>query len=62
MLISLFVSTGYRVTAAEKPHMLLIIADDVSWNDLGCYGNPYARTPNIDALAEEPDADLIKRF
>lgn len=50
-LISLFVSTGYRVTAAEKPHMLLIIADDVSWNDLGCYGNPYARTPNIDALA-----------
>ena len=36
---------------AEKPNMILFIADDVSWNDYGCYGNKAARTPNIDALA-----------
>jgi N-sulfoglucosamine sulfohydrolase len=36
---------------ADQPHMLLIIADDVSCDDLGCYGHPFARTPNIDALA-----------
>ncbi len=44
-------STAYQAMATEKPHMLLIIADDVSWDDLGCYGNPFARTPNIDSLA-----------
>ena len=39
-------------TAADQPpNMILFIADDVSWNDYGCYGNAAARTPNIDALA-----------
>jgi N-sulfoglucosamine sulfohydrolase len=37
--------------SAERPNTILIIADDVSWNDLGCYGNAVARTPNIDRLA-----------
>lgn len=39
--------------AAEDfpPNIVLFIADDVSWNDFGCYGNPAARTPNIDRLA-----------
>ncbi len=36
---------------AERPNMILFIADDVSWNDYGCYGNKAARTPNIDQLA-----------
>jgi N-sulfoglucosamine sulfohydrolase len=37
--------------AAEKPNVIFFIADDVSWNDYGCYGNKAARTPHIDALA-----------
>ncbi|MCA9083726.1 MAG: sulfatase [Planctomycetaceae bacterium] len=36
---------------ASQPNVILFIADDVSWNDYGCYGNSAARTPNIDALA-----------
>lgn len=39
------------LSAADKPNVILFIADDVSWNDYGCYGSPCARTPNIDALA-----------
>ena len=35
-----------------KPNMVLIIADDVSAEDLGCYGNKGIKTPNIDALAK----------
>lgn len=35
----------------QQPNVVIFIADDVSWNDYGCYGNPSARTPNIDALA-----------
>jgi len=35
----------------SKPNVILIIADDVSWNDLGCTGSPTARTPHLDRLA-----------
>ena len=35
----------------ERPNIILFIADDVGWNDFGCYGNQFARTPNIDQLA-----------
>lgn len=37
----------------QRPNIVFIIADDVSWNDLGCYGNPTVRTPIIDQLAGE---------
>lgn len=37
---------------AERPNVILFIADDVSWNDYGCYGNEAARTRNIDRLAK----------
>ena len=36
-----------------KPNILLILADDLSWFDLGCYGSKDVRTPNIDKLARE---------
>lgn len=39
--------------ADARPNVIVFIADDVSWNDYGCYGNSAARTPNIDALAKE---------
>ncbi len=39
--------------AAAPPNLLLFLADDMTWTDLGCYGNPDAKTPNIDRLASE---------
>jgi len=36
-----------------KPNFVFIIADDVSFNDVGCYGNTVVKTPNIDQLAKE---------
>ncbi len=36
---------------ADRPNLVLIIADDMAWNDCGAYGHPNIRTPNIDALA-----------
>lgn len=38
--------------SAEPTNFILFIADDVSWNDYGCYGNSSARTPAIDSLAQ----------
>jgi arylsulfatase len=36
--------------AGARPNILLILADDVGWSDLGCYGGEI-RTPNLDSLA-----------
>ncbi len=36
--------------AGERPNILLILADDLGWSDLGCYGGEI-QTPNLDALA-----------
>jgi hypothetical protein len=49
LLLPLFIAAFAH--AADRPNAILFIADDVSWNDLGCYGNAAARTPNIDRLA-----------
>ncbi|MEM9589081.1 MAG: sulfatase-like hydrolase/transferase, partial [Planctomycetota bacterium] len=37
-------------TAAQTPNFLVIIADDLGFSDLGCYGSEIA-TPNLDGLA-----------
>lgn len=43
-----------KITSRPKtPNVVLIIADDLGWGDLGCYGNTTLRTPHIDRLAKE---------
>ena len=37
----------------KQPNLVLIIADDMNWDDCGVYGHPSIRTPNIDRLAKE---------
>ena len=36
-----------------KPNFLFILADDMGWSQLGCYGSNFYETPNIDRLAGE---------
>ena len=38
---------------ASKPNVILILADDVGYGDLGCYGAKGVETPNIDRLASQ---------
>jgi arylsulfatase A-like enzyme len=40
-------------SAASRPNIILILADDLGYGDLGCYGQSRIRTPNIDRLAEQ---------
>ncbi|MBE0658161.1 MAG: sulfatase-like hydrolase/transferase [Bryobacteraceae bacterium] len=40
-------------SAASRPNILLLFADDLGYGDLSCYGCPDIRTPNLDKLAAE---------
>ncbi|MFT5130203.1 MAG: arylsulfatase A-like enzyme [Rhodothermales bacterium] len=39
--------------AADKPNLIYILADDLGYGDLGCYGQKQMKTPNIDKMAAE---------
>ena len=43
---------GPERSVPERPNIILIMADDLGYGELGCYGQRKIRTPYIDALAE----------
>ncbi|MFO0909856.1 MAG: sulfatase-like hydrolase/transferase [Isosphaeraceae bacterium] len=43
---------GSPALAADRPNVVLILADDLGGSDLGCYGSKFHKTPNLDKLAE----------
>lgn len=57
-LIALFYScepeiSNYKSALGSKPNIIFIMADDLGYGDLGCYGQETIITPNIDKLASE---------
>jgi len=49
LVLSVIISTIH----VKSQNIVLIIADDLGRNDLGCYGNTYISTPNIDFIAQK---------
>lgn len=53
LTLTLVCLTGFSARAADKPNIVLVLVDDLGWNDLTCQGSKYYETPNIDRLAAE---------
>jgi arylsulfatase A len=53
LLASLLAGLAHADAPKEKrtPNIVVILADDVGYGDLGCYGATKVRTPNLDRLA-----------
>ncbi|RIK74921.1 MAG: sulfatase [Planctomycetota bacterium] len=54
--VLVFVGSGLDLSAHERarqrpPNFVFILADDLGWRDLGCYGSSFYETPRLDALA-----------
>jgi len=53
ILFGLMLCTSATAADEPKTNVILILIDDLGWEDLGCYGSQYYQTPNIDRLAKE---------
>lgn len=42
-----------NASAQDRPNILLVVVDDLRFDDFGAAGHPFSRTPNIDRLARE---------
>ena len=52
-------SVSFGVESA-KPSIVFVLADDLGWGDLACYGNLMCKTPRLDRMAEE--GKLFQQF
>lgn len=58
--LSAIVLTATEASSKEKPNIILIMADDMGWGDIGFNGNKIVKTPHLDALAS--DGLVMQRF
>lgn len=60
IVLGLLVGGGLAAAEAAPPNIVIILADDLGWGDVGFNGHPFARTPHLDRLAA--DGVRLDRF
>jgi arylsulfatase A len=49
-----------KTAPAKKPNIILVMADDLGWKELGCYGQEKIKTPYIDQIPNQIAAPAMK--
>ncbi|MBT4665454.1 MAG: sulfatase-like hydrolase/transferase, partial [Opitutae bacterium] len=53
LVLSLFLFAGLAGAKERSPNVILILADDLGYGDLGCFGQNTLKTPRLDKMATE---------
>lgn len=53
LVIQNLTTIAARADEAKQPNVIFILADDLGWSELGCYGNTFHETPHLDRLAKQ---------
>ncbi|TMM55763.1 arylsulfatase [Maribacter algarum] len=53
LLVFFVLWISFFVQAQDRPNIILMMSDDQGYGDIGAHGNPYLKTPNIEAIGEE---------
>lgn len=53
LIFVLFFYSSYCQQKQNKPNIIIILADDLGWADLSCYGSSFYETPRLDELAQK---------
>ena len=53
LISTVLVSCQSQHKEKVRPNVIFILADDLGWTDLSCYGSRFYETPNLDQLAKE---------
>ena len=53
LFTALLVVLAFSSSAEAKPNIVFILADDLGYTDVACFGSKYYETPNIDKLAAQ---------
>ena len=53
LVVGIATGTSAARAARARPNIVVVLVDDLRWDEIGCVGHPFVRTPHIDRIARE---------